>query len=55
VKGILQYTAQSYPQCDALEQGAGFMDVLSAGPLARFYARNRAGAQMPVRPSWSKH
>ncbi len=55
VKGILQYTAQSYPQYNALEQGAGFLDVLSAVRLARFYAKNRAGAQMPVRPSWSKH
>lgn len=54
-KAILQYTAQTYPAYNALEQGAGFVDVLSAVRLAKFYARNRAGARMPVQSTWSQH
>ena len=55
VKAILQYTAQTYPGYTALDQGAGFLDTLSAVRLARFYDRNRVGARMPVEPSWSRH
>jgi serine protease AprX len=55
VKAILQYTAQEFPGYNALQQGAGFLDVLSAVRLAKFYARNKPGAQMPVEPSWSQH
>jgi serine protease AprX len=54
-KAILQYTAQVYPDYNALEQGAGFLDTLSAVRLARFYDRNKVGARMPVEPSWSRH
>jgi subtilisin family serine protease len=54
VKGILQYTAQSYPEYNPLQQGTGFLDVLSAVRLSLFYAQNRPGSQMPVRESWSQ-
>jgi serine protease AprX len=54
-KAILQYTAQTYEQYNALEQGAGFLDVLSAVRLAKFYANNRPGARMPVQATWSQH
>ncbi len=48
VKGILQYTAQVHAGYNALEQGAGFLNVLSAVRLAKFYHRNKAGSVMPV-------
>jgi hypothetical protein len=54
VKAILQYTAQTDPDYNALQQGAGYLDVLSAVRLALFYARNEAGAVMPVKPTWSQ-
>ena len=37
VKGILQYTAQTDPDLNSLEQGTGFLDVLSAVRLSMFY------------------
>ena len=55
VKAILQYTAQTYPGYGPLEQGAGFLDVLSAVRLAKFYDRNRSGSAMPLQSSWSRH
>jgi serine protease AprX len=55
VKAILQYTAQQYPNYNALTQGAGFLNVVGAVRLARFYATARAGDQMPSQAMWSKH
>jgi serine protease AprX len=54
VKAILQYTARVDSDYDRLQQGAGFLDVLGAVRLARFYALNRAGSRMPVERSWSQ-
>lgn len=54
-KAILQYTAQTYDGYNALEQGAGFLDVLGAVRLARFYAENKTGSRMPVQRTWSQH
>jgi serine protease AprX len=54
VKAILQYTAQSHSDLNALEQGTGFLDVLSAVRLSMFYAKNKPGSHMPVRDSWSQ-
>jgi hypothetical protein len=55
VKGILQYTAQVYPGYNPLQQGAGFLDALSAVRLAKFYQTNKPGTRMPVQTSWSRH
>src|SRR4051812_18469987 len=55
VKAILQYTAQQYPNYDALTQGAGFLNVVGAIRLSRFYATAAAGAAVPVQKMWSKH
>ena len=55
VKAILQYTAQKYPNYNALTQGAGFLNVVGAVRLARFYATATAGATIPVQKMWSKH
>jgi serine protease AprX len=54
VKAILQYTAQSDDAYNPLEEGAGFLDALSAVRLAKFYQRNTPGTRMPVQPSWSQ-
>ena len=54
VKAILQYTAQEYPGYDSLRQGAGFLNSLGAVRLAKFYASNTVGSQMPVQSVWSK-
>ena len=42
VKAILQYTARSDADYGTLQQGAGFLDVLGAVRLSRFYALNQA-------------
>ena len=55
VKAILQYTAQEYPGYDALTQGAGFLNVVGAVRLARFYATATPGAKVPTQKMWSKH
>ena len=55
VKAILQYTAREDADYSPLQEGAGFLDVLGAVRLSRFYARNRAGARLPVQESWSRH
>jgi serine protease AprX len=55
VKGILQYTAQTYPGYNVLTQGAGFLNTLGAVRLARFYATARAGDRMPTQKIWSRH
>ncbi|MGE3959552.1 MAG: S8 family peptidase [Vicinamibacterales bacterium] len=54
VKAILQYTARAEANVSPLQQGAGFLDVDGAVKLARFYARNRAGARLPTEQTWSK-
>jgi hypothetical protein len=55
VKAILQYTAQQYPGYDGLTQGAGFLNVVGAIRLSRFYASATPGAAIPVQKMWSKH
>ena len=54
IKGILQYTSQSYPDYSPLRQGAGFLNTLGAVRLAQFYANTPIGAQMPVQRTWSR-
>src|SRR5438128_7403356 len=54
IKAILQYTAQRYPNYNALRQGAGFLNTLGAVRLARYYATGHAGDRMPVQRVWSK-
>src|SRR5262245_2680298 len=54
-KGILEYTAQTHAWYNALEQGAGFLNVFGAVSLSRFYNANQVGSVMPVQASWSKH
>ena len=55
VKAILQYTARQNPAYSPLQEGAGFLDVLGAVRLARFYAANKPGTRMPVDSTWSQH
>jgi serine protease AprX len=55
VKAILQYTARREPEYPVLQQGAGFLNVLGAVSLSRFYFENRAGSTMPVEAGWSRH
>jgi serine protease AprX len=55
IKGILQYTAQSYKGYKPLEQGAGFLNTYGAVRLAKFYASHHAGERMPVQKIWSRH
>ncbi len=55
VKAILQYTAQQYPNYDALTQGAGFLNVVGAIRLARFYATAQPTDKLPSQAMWSKH
>ncbi len=55
VKAILQYTAQQYPNYDALTQGAGFLNVVGAIRLARFYATAQPTDKIPSQAMWSKH
>ena len=54
IKAILQYTAQRYPNYNALRQGAGFLNSLGAVRLAKYYAGARAGDRMPVQKVWSR-
>jgi serine protease AprX len=54
IKAILQYTAQRYPNYNALRQGAGFLNTLGAVRLAKFYADNRVGERMPIQSVWSR-
>ena len=55
VKAILQYTAQEYPNVDALTQGAGFLNGIGAVRLAKFYAAAQPGDAVPTQAMWSKH
>jgi subtilisin family serine protease len=54
-KGILEYTAQTHAGYNALEQGAGFLNVFGAVSLSKFYNNNQAGSVTPVQASWSMH
>ena len=54
VKAILQYTARVDANYGPLQEGAGFLDVLGAVRLSRFYASNRPGSRMPVERTWSQ-
>jgi serine protease AprX len=53
VKAILQYTAMSHPQYDALTQGAGFLNGIGAVSLARHFAAPDA-APYPDAEGWSR-
>ena len=55
VKAILQYTASFKPGVSPLRQGGGFVNALGAVQLAKFYAKAKAGAKLPIDPSWSRH
>jgi serine protease AprX len=55
VKAILQYTAQTYPGYQPLEQGAGFLNTIGAVRLALFYANAQAGDVVPTYSTWSHH
>jgi len=55
IKAILQYTAQQYPNYDALTQGAGFLNAVGAVRLARFYTTAQPGDHVPSQAMWSKH
>jgi serine protease AprX len=54
VKAILQYTAQQYPQYNALTEGAGFLNSYSAVQLARYFRSHPAGSRYPTSYAWSK-
>ena len=54
VKAIVQYTAQQYPDYNALAQGAGFLNTRGAVQLARFYKNAQPGSTLPMPRSWSK-
>lgn len=54
VKAILQYTAQRYPNYNALTQGAGFINTKGAVDLARFFRTAKAGQRFPSMGSWSR-
>src|SRR6185295_17250949 len=55
IKAILQYTAQQYPDYNALTQGAGFLNAVGAVRLARFYANAQPGDRVPVQKMWGRH
>ena len=55
MKAILQYTAQVYPDYNALTQGAGFLNTLGAVRLAKFYRDARPGDRVPTQAIWSRH
>jgi serine protease AprX len=55
VKGILQYTAQTYPGYNLLTEGAGFLNTLGAVRLAKFYTTARPGDRVPTQKIWSRH
>ena len=55
VKAMLQFTAQVYPQYNALTEGAGFLNSLGAVKLARYFASAQKGQSYPNMTMWSKH
>jgi serine protease AprX len=54
VKAILQYTAETRPGYNALEEGAGFLNSFGAVRLAHFYASARRGTRVPTERIWSR-
>jgi serine protease AprX len=54
VKGILEYTAQTFAGYNRLTQGAGFLNAYGAVELARFYRTATSGAQFPTSQFWSR-
>ncbi len=54
VKAILQYTAQVYPNYNALTQGGGFLNAKGAVDLAKFFATATPGQHFPSKQVWSK-
>jgi serine protease AprX len=54
VKAVLQYTAQLYPNYNALTQGAGFLNSRGAVDLARYFATAHAGDRYPYAKMWSQ-
>jgi len=54
VKAILQYTAQVYPDYNALTQGAGFINTKGAVDLARFFTTAQPGQRFPHAKAWSR-
>jgi subtilisin family serine protease len=55
IKGILQYTAQTYNGYKPLEQGAGFLNTYGAVRLAKFYYSHHVGDRLPLQKVWSRH
>jgi serine protease AprX len=53
VKGLLQYTAQSY-NYNTFTQGAGFLNAYDAVRLAKFLAHPSAGDRYPTGTGWSR-
>jgi serine protease AprX len=54
VKAILQYTAESYSQYNALTQGAGFLNSHGAVQLARYFRTAQEGSRLSMPRTWSK-
>jgi serine protease AprX len=54
VKAILQYTAQSYADYDALTQGAGFLNTKGAVQLAQYFAAPLE-TPYPSSSKWAAH
>ena len=54
VKAILQFTAQEYPNYDALTQGAGFLNARGAVVLSQYFAQAQPGTPYPSMDGWSK-
>jgi serine protease AprX len=54
VKAILQYTAETKPNYQALVQGAGFLNARGAVDLARYFATAQPGHRYPSSSTWSR-
>jgi hypothetical protein len=55
VKGILEYTAERYPDYDALTQGAGFLNALGAVELSAYFAQSGSSDSYPRDRTWARH
>jgi serine protease AprX len=54
VKAILQYTAERYPQYNALTEGAGFLNSYYAVRLAKYFKTHPKGSRYPTTAAWSR-
>ena len=54
VKAILQYTAESNTNYNALTQGAGFVNSYGAVQLARFFRTAQQGSKLSMPRTWSR-